>query len=973
MRPAARLRYPATRTVDVVDDYHGTKVADPYRWLEQLDAQEVRDWAAAQTMIAERVLRENAIRPWIVARVGELQRFWEETSTEARGPALIDDNGLGPGGTIAGTWPSPDGAFAAYAVSELGSEWVETRIRRLSDAADLEERLDGLLWSDASWTKDSRGFFYVRSLKPALGERTAMKGPAVYYHVVGTPQSADIALFRTPQHVTDLVVTQQMSEDGRYLFIYEGNGAHVDGIGWLLTRMYMLDLGDPTRPALGNEIVPLTPARDAAYRVVASAGDTLYVFTDRDAPHRRVVAIDIGNPSPEHWRDVVPETDDVIDQVYDIDGRFVVQYLRSVQHGVRVFDRSGRLLRELSIPPMTAIMDVRRGVGGDELVIEARETFAPTRTRHNVTTGAITVERTAKLPFPSGQYQATQVWYAAKDGVRVPMFLLHRSGLRLDGSHPTILSGYGASSQLTLPWFNEWTVVALELGMVVAIPSLRGGGEFGRTWYEAATLERKQTSFDDFIAAAEYLIREGYTSPEKLAIQGASNGGLLVAVVVNQRPELFRVAVAEVPQSDALRYNRGRHNTQFGDPTNPAHFPFLYAYSPQQHVKRGLCHPSMLITTALNDERSPAWMPMKYTAALQAAQSCDRPIILRADPGGGHGGNMLGDGADGLAFVARQLGLTLPPAAGGPGSKAAQPATQTAGVATQPLIGSGRGIDHVTLLTNDVAAAAKRFADDFGFTIGPIRKLDFGFDAAIIYFSDLTYIELFAISDRDIVGRSCEAFALEAREGVTWVTLDVDSVARVAGFLQKLGTAISARYRVPDNAENWRFQLIEPVQPFLPGGRVYFIEYNDSVRARSRTENKALVERREVHANSAEGLRSVWVAVPDLAAAAAIYASAGMAAGPEFSFSPLSSRAREIRMPGGTILLAQQRPDGQAAARPQEARFTGISVKAGNIDAIRTLLRKQRGLELQPYAGRYGRSVLIPAAVGYGTAIEVFE
>ena len=662
----SRLRYPATRTVDVVDDYHGTKVADPYRWLEELESREVRDWAAAQTAIAEPVLRQNEIRPWILNRVAELQRSGDEPSTEPREPELIDEAALGAGKTLSGIWPSPDRAFAAYAVSDRGSEWVDTRIRRLSDGKDLDDRLEGMLWSDASWTKDNRGFFYVRSLRPALGERTTLKGPAVYYHVAGTPQSADVALYRIPQDVTDLALEHGMSDDGRYLFIYEGNGATVDGLGWLLTRMHMVDLGDPQRPALSNKVVPLTAARDAAYRVIASAGETLYVFTDRDAPHRRVVAVDIGNPAPEHWRDVVPETGDVIDQVYDIDGRFVVTYLRNVQHGVRVFDRRGRLVRELSIPPMTTVTSVRRGTGGDELVIEAMEGgFARTRTRHGVTTGAVVTERPAKLPFPAGEYEAKQVWYASKDGVRVPMFVLHRRGLRLDGSHPTFLTGYGASSQLTLPGFGEWPVATLELGMVIAIPALRGGGEFGRAWYEAATLERKQTTFDDFIAAAEYLIKEGYTSPEKLAIHGASNGGLLVAAVVNQRPELFRVAVAEVPQSEALRYDFGRHRTQFGDAKNPAHFPFLYRYSPQQNVKPGTCHPSMLITTALNDDRAPAWAVLKYTAALQAAQSCDRPIILRADSGGGHGGDALSDPADVVAFVARQLGLTVPSAAGG--------------------------------------------------------------------------------------------------------------------------------------------------------------------------------------------------------------------------------------------------------------------------------------------------------------------
>lgn len=432
----SRLRYPATRTVGVVDDYHGTRVADPYRWLEELESQEVRDWAAAQTAIAEPMLRQNEIRPWILTRIAELQQFWEEPSTKPREPALINEEALGAGKTLSGTWPSPNRAFAAYAVSDRGSEWVETRIRRLSDGKDLDERLEGMLWSDASWTKDNRGFFYVRSLRPALGERTAMKGPAVYYHVVRTPQSADVALFRIPHDVTDLVLEHEMSDDGRYLFIYEGNGAHVDGLGWLLTRMHVLDLGNPQRPALSNRVVPLTATRDAAYRVIASAGDTLYVFTDRDAPRRRVVAVDLGNPSPEHWRDVVPHSEDVIDQVYDIGGRFVVQYLRNVQHGVRVFDRTGRLVRELSIPPMSAVQSVRPGERANELVVQARTDFAPTRTRHDLATGAVIVERAAKLPFAAGTYETKQVWYTSKDGVRVPMFLLHRRGLTLDGSHP---------------------------------------------------------------------------------------------------------------------------------------------------------------------------------------------------------------------------------------------------------------------------------------------------------------------------------------------------------------------------------------------------------------------------------------------------------------------------------------------------------------------------------------------------------
>lgn len=294
--------------------------------------------------------------------------------------------------------------------------------------------------------------------------------------------------------------------------------------------------------------------------------------------------------------------------------------------------------------------------------------------------------------------------------------------------------------------------------------------------------------------------------------------------------------------------------------------------------------------------------------------------------------------------------------------------TRPAPLAPQPLIGSGRGVDHVTLLTQDVTAAARRFADDFGFTVGPTQKLSFGFESAVIYFGDVTYIELYSIHDRDVVGRSTEAFALEAPEGLTWVTLHVDSARRVAEFLRQLGKPVFGPDRIPDSENDWRFRLTGPNSPFLPGGHIYFIEYNDAVRARFRSENRTLVEGREVHPNSALGLRSVWIMVPDLAAAAAIYASAGLTAGPEFELGPLSTRALEIGMPGGTILLAQG-----AGSPSRNAGFTGISIKVGSIDAIRTLVLKQRGLDLEPYAGRYGRSVLIPASLGYGTVIEFFQ
>jgi prolyl oligopeptidase len=656
--PSTKLPYPPARTVSVVDDYHGTKVADPYRWLEDVQAQEVRDFAAAQTTLALPYLRENAAYPIVRKRIDELGRFFDALDDKGDERPPIDEASLGEGKSLGGAWPSPDKRWIAYAVSDRGGEWLETRLRRAADGRDTDERLTGWLWTDALWTKDSRGFFYVRSQPPAPGERTAMKSPAVFYHLPGTPQSADKLIYATPEGNTDLVLVIEMSGDGRYLFIAEGNGAHVDSIGWLLARMSILDLGQPARPDLARPLIPLNSTRDAAYRVIATSGDTLFVYTDRHAPRRRLVAVDVRQPAVDRWRDVIPESAEVLDSVSDVDGQFVGVYLRDVQHLVRVFGRDGRLRRELNIPPMTTVMSVERGAAAGVLRVTSTSFLSPpSRADHNLSTGAVTpVMPAPKSPGVSG-YEVSQVWYRSKDGTRIPMWLVHRAGLVRDGSHPVILVGYGASGSSMTPGFGENAIAALDLGFVVAAPALRGGGEFGRAWYDAAILERKQNTFDDFIAAAEFLIAERYTSPKTLAIVGASNGGLLVTAVINQRPDLFRVAVAEVPQTDALRYDRGRHTAQFGTSANPAHVPFLLAYSPQQNIRSGTCYPSTLVTTAMNDDRSPAWMALKYVAALQAAQACDRPVLLRADPGGGHSGDFARDAADALAFIATQLGV----------------------------------------------------------------------------------------------------------------------------------------------------------------------------------------------------------------------------------------------------------------------------------------------------------------------------
>ena len=654
--------YPPTRTVDVVDVYHGKNVPDPYRWLEDLSSPEVRKWAAAQRRMALPLMRANDVRPWLAQRIDALGAGWAafEAVVHHTSPPTIDRSTLEPGAAVLGTWPSPDRRHIAYAVSQQGSDWGVMRIRRQSDGHDLPERLEGLLWSKATWTRDNGGFFYQRTQRAEAGARTMLRAAAVYYHRLGSSQTDDVPVFRTPEATTDLVVDVGLSDDGRDLFIYEGNGADVDGIGWLLTRVHVVDLGRAPHPTLNTPAVALTTDRVAAYRLIASDADNWFLLTDRGAPRRRVVAVRRADPSPERWRDVIPESADVLDRVYAVGGRLAAVYRRDVQDRVRVFDRAGRLLRELAIDPLTTVLAIQGGRDDDELVVDTMSFLVPpTRSRHHLGSSAIVVD-TPRVAVSSVDIEVRQHWYASKDGTRVPMFVLHRRDLIRDGSHPSLLIGYGSSGTSSRPEYAEHLIAWIEMGGLVAVPALRGGGEFGRAWYEAAILERKQTTFDDFIAAAEYLIAERYTSREKLVAQGRSNGGLLVASVLTQRPDLFRVAIAEVPIADTLRYDRGRHVPQFGSAQDPAQFDFLFAYSPQHHVKAGTCYPATLLTTALNDDRAPAWLPMKFAAAVQAAQACPRPVVLRADPIGGHTGDYASDAADALAFAARELGMRPP-------------------------------------------------------------------------------------------------------------------------------------------------------------------------------------------------------------------------------------------------------------------------------------------------------------------------
>ena len=661
------LAYPDARTDTVVDVYHGRRVADPYRWLERLDTPEVRAWASAQTTLVSQVLASDSLRAWFLERMRHHANVWDQAEAAAgvdstsANRVVIDPRMIPAGKKVVRQHVSPDGKHVAYALSEGASEWVETRIRRVADGVDLPEVLTGLLGGVPLWSRDSRGLFYVHQRRGSGDDRVMLLEPSVRYHTIDTPQSADRVVFATTPGSVESVVQISYASRGRYLIIAEGSGAVWDQFAWVLTRMHMLDLGEGAVPALRNPVTPLVADKVAGYRVIASEGPRLYVMTDRAASRKRVVAIDVRDPAPEKWRDVIPEDPKlVLHAMHRVNSRYVGVYLADVQPLIRVFSSDGRLMRTLALPPFSSVREVESGDRESELIVGTSSFLrVPTRTSFDVATGTSRVMHRPSSDVDTASYVTTQQWYTSKDGTRVPMFLVHRENIALDGSHPALMLGYGASGTVMLPEFAENVLAWLEAGGVFAMPSLRGGGEFGREWYEAAILDRKQTTIDDFISAAEWLIKSGYTKPERLAIRGASNGGALVSAAITQRPDLFGAAIAQVPITDNLRYDRGRHRAQFGHVSDSVQFESLYRYSPLHNVKPGTCYPATMITTSLNDDRVPAWHAFKLTAVLQAAQSCVKPIVLRAMDVGGHFGDRgpdswAEDEADILAFVAKQ-------------------------------------------------------------------------------------------------------------------------------------------------------------------------------------------------------------------------------------------------------------------------------------------------------------------------------
>lgn len=690
--PAQTSPYPAARKSDVSDDYHGTRVADPYRWLEDPDAPETRQWIDAENRVTEGYLAEIPQRDTIRARLTRLWNYpkygtpfhkasryfyfkndglqnqsvlYKQATLTAEPAVLLDPNLLSEDGTVALSTlaVSEDGRLAAYGTSASGSDWEEFRVRDVASATDLRDHLRWIKFSDASWTHDAQGFFYSRYPEPTGKELTGVnRFHKLYYHRLGTDQREDVLVYERSDQ-PDWGFSAAVSDDGRYAIV------HV----WLGTdrrnRVYYLDLKDAKRPRVRGTVVRLLDDFDASYAFVGNDGPVFYFLTDLDAPRKRVIAIDTRRPERARWREVVPQSQDVLETVQIIHDSFVANYLQDAHSRLRLFALDGRPLKDLELPTLGSVSSITGERNDAEMFYAFTSFLYPTTIfRYDFRTGATSVFKAPAIDFDPSAYETKQVFYASKDGTRVPMFITHKKGIPLDGSNPTYLYGYGGFNISLTPNFSVSMLVWLEMGGVYAVPNLRGGGEYGEEWHQAGMHEKKQTVFDDFIAAAEYLIAQRYTSPTKLAIGGGSNGGLLVGAAITQRPELFGAALPAVGVMDMLRFHKFTIGwawvTEYGSADSAQQFPYLYKYSPLHNIKPGTSYPATFVTTADHDDRVVPGHSFKFTATLQAAQASPAPVLIQIETKAGHGAGkptskVISEQADRFAFLVRNLGMEV--------------------------------------------------------------------------------------------------------------------------------------------------------------------------------------------------------------------------------------------------------------------------------------------------------------------------
>ncbi len=680
-----KIEYPKTRKVEQTDDYHGTRVADPYRWLEDDNSAETKSWVEAQNKVTNAYLATIPERETIKKRLTELWNYekysapfkeggkyfyykndglqnqsvlYVADSVTDKGRVLLDPNKLSADGTVAlsGLSISDDGKTMAYGLAGAGSDWQEWHFRDVETGKDLPDVLKNIKFSGASWTKDGKGVYYSRY--PAADDKAKLSAEnfyqKLYFHKLGTPQSEDVLVYERPED-KEKFVGGGVTEDGKWLLIVVGKGTAP------MNMVYVKNLETENAP-----IIPIVDKLEADYSLIGNDGSKFYFRTDKAAPRGRLVMVDVLDKDLK-WNEIVPQAAETLQGANFINNQFVGNYLKDAYSQFRIYDLNGKFVRNVELPGI----GTAGGFNGKRIDTETFYSYSsfnapPTIYRYDMKTGKSEIFRKSEVKFDPNAYEVKQIKYASKDGTQIPMFIVHKKGLKLDGTNPTLLYGYGGFNVSLTPGFSVSRLIWLENGGVYAVPNLRGGGEYGEEWHKAGTKLQKQNVFDDFIGAAEYLIKEKYTQPAKLAISGGSNGGLLVGAALNQRPDLFGAALPAVGVMDMLRFHKftiGRAWTSdYGSADNAEEFAAIYKYSPLHNIKKGSKYPAVMVTTADHDDRVVPAHSFKYAATLQEMQSGDAPVLIRIETKAGHGAGkptakVIEEQADIYGFLMKNLGM----------------------------------------------------------------------------------------------------------------------------------------------------------------------------------------------------------------------------------------------------------------------------------------------------------------------------
>ncbi|MDB4533872.1 prolyl oligopeptidase family serine peptidase [Vicingaceae bacterium] len=686
---AQDLTYPKTKKVDQVDEYFGVAIPDPYRWLEDdvRNSDEVRQWVEAENKITMSYLESLPYRQEIEDRLTKLWDYekygtpfrrggryfyskndglqnqsviYKMDSLDGEPTVLIDPNKWSKDGTVAlgGMGFSDDGKYVAYAAANAGSDWKTWKVMEIESGKVLDDEIEWIKWGSVAWTKDNKGFFYSRFPEPEEGEefQGLNKNQEVYYHVVGTAQADDKSVLKTPDH-PDWGFEPQVTEDGKFVVVTVWVGTAEK----FRIKYRRLDQE-------GSEWTDLIDNFDNEFAFAGNEGDVMYFKSDWNAPTKCVVAININHPEKENWRVLIPKAEDTLSGISMVGDMIIANYLKDAKTQIKIFGLDGKFVREVKFPGI----GTASGFGGKRRHDETFYSFSSFNTpprvfRYDLKTGESKLLREAKVDFDPEKFTVKQVFYNSKDGTRIPMFIAHRKGLEYDGTNPTLLYGYGGFNISLTPGFSISRLQWMEMGGVFAMPNLRGGGEYGEEWHQAGTKTRKQNVFDDFIAAAEYLIEEKYTSSENLAIQGGSNGGLLVGACMAQRPDLYGACLPAVGVMDMLRFDKftaGRYWTDdYGSSTkSKPEFDALVAYSPYHNLHEGTEYPPTMVTTADTDDRVVPGHSFKFAARLQECQAGNNPTLIRIETKAGHGAGkptakIIEEVADQWAFLAKHLDL----------------------------------------------------------------------------------------------------------------------------------------------------------------------------------------------------------------------------------------------------------------------------------------------------------------------------